>query len=417
MNLFDFLNAYLPLLIPNFVSVFYFFFGSHMSKKKWNLANVLETDQADIKGCSLSFSGLWPYWMDESSSVSNSFELCGLYILTSPNMSGKSTLMRSTAAAALLIACGLCAPLRQGSWVKRFDTLFVRGASADVPSEGKSAFGAEMGDIATLLRSCGEHSLVFVDELARGTSPRDGTSLAGAILEEMAVKGMCGFFATHLHGILSLPLKEEATSRLGRRRMALNETNLGDRTQSYGWTYKLEEGICTDSLALQTAERFGLSTDILSRAETFLDLVSDVEVSRSSPVLQEDISYPPHFNSSETKESCDGLAAISHFLEGMAKAKVFQIPRQYLPPAQLASSPCVYVLQLEDGDSFRYYVGQTADLSNRINQHRKKGKKWKASDAVAIPIEKGTDDARIIETLAIREISRLGFKLVSWADG
>lgn len=378
-------------------------------------------DISDSTVCALKFFDLWPYWMDEASAVCNSFEVRGLYILTSPNMAGKSTLMRSTAAAALLTACGLCAPLGKGSWIKPFDILFVRGASADVPSEGKSAFGAEMGDIATLLRCCGEHSLVFVDELARGTSPRDGTSLAGAILEEMALKGMSGFFATHLHGILSLPLNSDAAVRLGRRRMALNETKHDGSTFSYGWSYKIEEGVCTESLALNTAERFGLSENILKRAETFLQLVSEVEVGCSSSANQMEkniyLTVDLKQNTSEMKEICEGLPAISRFLEGMADTKVFSIPRQHLPPAQLARAPCVYVLQLEDGSDHRYYVGQTTNLVNRIRQHRKKGSQWKASDAIAISVEKGTDEARIIESTTIRELSRLGYKLISWVDG
>ena len=93
---------------------------------------------------------------------------------------------------ALLTTCGLCAPVEKGTSMKRFDRIFVRGASADVPSEGKSAFGAEMGDIASLLRQCGTNSLIFVDEIGRGTSPKDGTCLAGAVLEEIADLGMTG---------------------------------------------------------------------------------------------------------------------------------------------------------------------------------------------------------------------------------
>lgn len=98
-----------------------------------------------------------------------------MILLSSPNMAGKSTIMRSTAAAALLSACGFCAPVAPGTTIRKFDHLFLRGASADVPSENKSAFGAEMGDIAAMLRVCGDRSLVFVDELGRGTSPKDGT--------------------------------------------------------------------------------------------------------------------------------------------------------------------------------------------------------------------------------------------------
>ena len=84
--------------------------------------------------------------------------------------------MRETAIAALLTNCGLCASLNSRSKVCRFDSIFVRGASADVPFEEKSAFGVELEDVAALLRSCGAKSLVFVDELGRGTYPKDGNT-------------------------------------------------------------------------------------------------------------------------------------------------------------------------------------------------------------------------------------------------
>ena len=129
----------------------------------WNMASIEDDSEQKHPG---HFDNVWPYWMDRSESVGNTFTLDGLFLLTAPNMSGKSTVMRSTAAAALLTICGLCAPLGSDSYVRRFDNIFVRGASADVPTESKSAFGAEMGDIAALLRACGKNSLVFVDEVS-----------------------------------------------------------------------------------------------------------------------------------------------------------------------------------------------------------------------------------------------------------
>jgi hypothetical protein len=213
--------------------------------KGWSAAIVYDDNNSSgIHESSAGyFSGLWPYWMGRSESVSNSFDLDGLFLLTAPNMSGKSTLMRATAAAALLINAGLCAPVKPGSRVRRFDSIFLRGASADVPTEDKSAFGAEMGDVASLLRSCGSKSLVFVDEIGRGTSPKDGTSLAGAILEQMSgVYRMSGMFATHLHGILNLPYSSTAEARLRRKRMAVTEDYNGESK----WTYLLEDGVCTN---------------------------------------------------------------------------------------------------------------------------------------------------------------------------
>ena len=217
------------------------------NQKGWSVATVYDgdndNDDSDIESSASNFKGLWPYWMDRSESVSNSFELDGMFLLTAPNMSGKSTLMRSTAAATHMINAGLCAPVKPGSSVRRFDSIFLRGASADVPTEDKSAFGAEMGDIASLLRSCGRKSLVFVDEIGRGTSPKDGTSLAGAILEQMSgVSCMSGMFATHLHGILNLPYSPVAEARLRKKRMAITEDSHGELK----WTYTLEDGICTN---------------------------------------------------------------------------------------------------------------------------------------------------------------------------
>ncbi len=207
--------------------------------KGWSVATIYDGDDEASAGY---FNCVWPYWMDRSESVTNTFDLNGLFLLTAPNMSGKSTLMRSTAAAALLIGCGLCAPVMPGSSVRRFDSIFVRGASADVPTEDKSAFGAEMGDVASLLRSCGSRSLVFVDEIGRGTSPKDGTSLAGAILEKMSESLMSGMFATHLHGILRLPYTTAAATRLKKKRMAISEDFHG----RISWTYTIEDGVCTN---------------------------------------------------------------------------------------------------------------------------------------------------------------------------
>ena len=220
----------------------------------WNMATIEDTRETSSNV--FQFKDIWPYWMDKSECVLNSFDLNGMFILTAPNMSGKSTIMRATAAAALLTNCGFCAPL-EGGVVPRFDNIFVRGASSDVPSENKSAFGAEMQDIASLLRACGDKSLVFVDELGRGTSPTDGASLAGAVLEEMASLGMRGFFATHLHSILELPLNDEAKYNIVKKQM---------ETSKDSWTYKLVDGVCKDSQAFKTAAKFGISESIIQRA-------------------------------------------------------------------------------------------------------------------------------------------------------
>ena len=69
--------------------------------------------------------------------------------------------------------------------IPRFDHLFLRTASYDVPSEGKSAFALEMDDVRVLLRDSTSRSLVFLDELGKGTSAREGAALSGALIEAL----------------------------------------------------------------------------------------------------------------------------------------------------------------------------------------------------------------------------------------
>ena len=101
--------------------------------------------------------------------VKNDVDLDGVFLLTAPNMSGKSTLMRSILVAALLANCGLFVPCDL-ALVPRYDHFFLRTASYDIPSESKSAFALEMDDMRVVLRDCTPRSLVMIDELGKGAS-------------------------------------------------------------------------------------------------------------------------------------------------------------------------------------------------------------------------------------------------------
>jgi len=318
--------------------------------------------------------------------------------------------MRSTAAAALLTLCGFAAPLDDGSKIRRFRHLFVRGASSDVPTENKSAFGAEMGDVAALLRSCGQQSLVFVDELGRGTSPRDGTRLAGALLEHMVLSGITGVFATHLHNILDLPLKEEAKSRLIKKRMAVNTTS------ETAWMYELEDGVCTDSMALVTAKRFGVPNSILQRAEEFDQDLPD-GWSRSttlSSVINGSIPVPEPNGAALHPSSLEEAAALAAPL--IPCSTTTYIAENYNAPPSFSGKQAVYILKLAS-DPPSYYVGQTSDMNTRIREHRKKkGQEWKDLEAVAFLVPKELD-ARDVEAKLIQKMTKEGFLMQSTHDG
>ena len=107
-----------------------------------------------------------PFWMDPhgGDAVANQIELNGLFLLTGPNMAGKSTVLRSTAALALLASCGLHCPVSSAR-VPFFDSLIVRMSSTDSPAEGLSSYAVEMAEVAQMLHTATERSLVFIDEL------------------------------------------------------------------------------------------------------------------------------------------------------------------------------------------------------------------------------------------------------------
>jgi DNA mismatch repair ATPase MutS len=376
----------------------------------WNMAEAYERTPHTTSAA--VFVNLWPYWMESNSAVANSFSLDGMLLLTAPNMSGKSTLMRSAAAAALLTSCGLCAPLEAGSKIQRFDHIFVRGASSDVPTEQKSAFGAEMGDVASLLRCCGEKSAVFVDELGRGTSPRDGTRLAGAVLESMAESGMNGVFATHLHDILRLPLR--SMDRIRNKRMVIHDKdNTGHESSSYNWTYRLEDGVCTDSMALVTAAQFGLPDAILHRAEALSEFVpaSVIPLTGASTEDKENILFL------ESKQQQNGRSRIVSILESVTGQPSVTIPPLCHAPASFTGRSSVYVLELLDGEQPSYYVGETDDLPKRLKSHRAKKGKWSNLTAIAIPVLEGKSHARVLESQLIQKLAKAGVSLESTYDG
>lgn len=236
--------------------------------------------RSSLEAMRMKVTGLTPYWIDRARATANDLDLSGTFLLTAPNMSGKSTIMRASLVVALLANCGLFVPAQFAS-VPRYDSFFLRTASYDIPSESKSAFALEMDDMRVLLRDCSARSLVMVDELGKGTSARDGSALAGALLEELDVRGCSGIFATHLHEVFELPL---SLSRVSYKRMGIEQGHGPDDKQ---WTYKLEDGKCTDSLALHTARQYSIPSSIIKRAE---QLASDFDATCRGRSTQQPIS-------------------------------------------------------------------------------------------------------------------------------
>jgi hypothetical protein len=175
------------------------------------------------------------------------------------------------------------------------------------------------------------------------------------------------------------------------------------------WTYKMDDGICTDSHALVTAAKFGLPVEVLNRAEALaLHLDANIE---------EVGTYD------ETKASLEingrlGLMDAARVAKEIIgdECNAVQIPPRWMPPPSLEGSSCLYVLEIGTNPP-SLYVGETDALANRMAQHRKKGVDWAMMRAVAFKIEGGKSDSRHFESLLIRKLAKEGFDMVSIADG
>ena len=121
----------------------------------WNAAVTYEAESGDtLGGTAGHLQDVWPYWMDRSEAVSNSFDMDGLFLLTAPNMSGKSTLMRSTAAAALLSNCGLCAPVGPGSMTWKNSSFVFNPRSMKTFSKIQKSFTRHTVSLMYWVLSC-----------------------------------------------------------------------------------------------------------------------------------------------------------------------------------------------------------------------------------------------------------------------
>jgi DNA mismatch repair protein MutS len=185
-----------------------------------------------------------------------------IWLLTGPNMGGKSTFLRQNALIAVLAQMGSFVPARRAR-IGVVDRLFSRVGAADDLARGRSTFMVEMVETAAILNQARERSLVILDEIGRGTSTFDGLSIAWATIEHLHEANRCrALFATHFHELTALSAK---LPRLLNATVRVKEWH-GEVV----FLHEVMPGAADRSYGIQVAKLAGLPPAVIERAKLVL---------------------------------------------------------------------------------------------------------------------------------------------------
>jgi DNA mismatch repair protein MutS len=185
-------------------------------------------------------------------------EAARVWLLTGPNMAGKSTFLRQNAVIAILAQMGSYVPAASAH-IGIFDRLFSRVGAADDLARGRSTFMVEMVETAAILNQATARSFVILDEIGRGTATFDGLSIAWAALEYLHEANRCrALFATHYHELTALT---ESLDQLATMTMAVREWK-GDII----FLHDVVKGAADRSYGIQAAKLAGLPAPVIARA-------------------------------------------------------------------------------------------------------------------------------------------------------
>lgn len=204
-----------------------------------------------------------------------------IWLLTGPNMGGKSTFLRQNALIAILAQMGSFVPAGSAH-IGVVDRLFSRVGASDDLARGRSTFMVEMVETAAILNQAGPHSLVILDEIGRGTATFDGLSIAWAAVEHLHAENRCrGLFATHFHELTAL---SEKLPRLSNATMKVKEWQ-GDVV----FLHEVGAGAADRSYGIQVARLAGLPDAVVARAKEVLRLLETSERENPAARLVDDL--------------------------------------------------------------------------------------------------------------------------------
>ena len=204
-----------------------------------------------------------------------------LWLLTGPNMAGKSTFLRQNALIAVLAQIGCYVPAEKAR-IGIVDRLYSRVGAADDLARGRSTFMVEMVETAAILNQSGPKALVILDEIGRGTATYDGLSIAWAAVEHLHQANRCrALFATHYHELTALAAR---LADLACYTMRVKEWQ-GDVV----FLHEVAPGAADRSYGIHVAKLAGLPKPVIQRAEEVLEILEQGEAGGALTRLADDL--------------------------------------------------------------------------------------------------------------------------------
>ncbi|NQV55057.1 MAG: DNA mismatch repair protein MutS [Rhodospirillales bacterium] len=264
--------------------------------------------------------------------VANDLKLDGddrLWLLTGPNMAGKSTFLRQSALIAIMAQMGSFVPA-EAAHIGAVDQVFSRVGAADDLARGRSTFMVEMVETAAILARAGERSFVILDEIGRGTATFDGLSIAWAVVERLAGVNQCrGLFATHYHELTTLTQK---LPTLSAHTMRVKEWK-GDVV----FLHEVVPGAADRSYGIHVGKLAGLPEDVVARAEAVLAALEEENQGSAVTRLADDL---PLFSLNTTARKAQAPSPLEQALKDLAPDELS--PKQALE--------LIYKLKALEGD-------------------------------------------------------------------
>jgi DNA mismatch repair protein MutS len=228
-----------------------------------------------------------------------------IWLLTGPNMAGKSTFLRQNALIALLAQAGCYVPA-ESAHIGLISQLFSRVGASDDLARGRSTFMVEMVETAAILNQADDRALVILDEIGRGTATYDGLSIAWATLEHLhAANRSRALFATHYHELTQLVGKLEGVENAT---VAVKEWD-GEVI----FLHEVHKGAADRSYGVQVAQLAGLPASVVARARDVLDMLE--KSSREQGAERLEIDDLPLFSAAPSPQASKGPSEVDCILE------------------------------------------------------------------------------------------------------